>query len=238
MAPYTLRNRYLVMRHGESEANRARIIVSQPARGCAGYGLTAAGRAAVARAVRTWGLRGPGDDGHGDRATDTNPAANERTAAGRGTLTAPPMPERGTALTHLYTSDFLRARETAAIVAAACPGTRLIVTELLRERDFGPCEGLDDSRYESLWRDDAAGVRPAGIETPEAVAARMTALLARCEATHRDAVILLVSHGDPLQILLALAAGLAPHQHRRVPHLDKAAIRPLCWEAGPLPVSQ
>jgi len=43
--------RVLVMRHGQSEANVAGEIVSDPARGVAGFGLTSAGRAQVRAAV-------------------------------------------------------------------------------------------------------------------------------------------------------------------------------------------
>lgn len=39
-----MKNRYLLMRHGESQANRANLIISDPAVGCRLYGLTARGR--------------------------------------------------------------------------------------------------------------------------------------------------------------------------------------------------
>ncbi len=39
-----MRNRYYLMRHGESEANLADIIISDPATGCVAYGLTSLGR--------------------------------------------------------------------------------------------------------------------------------------------------------------------------------------------------
>ena len=42
-----LKNRYFAMRHGQSEANAAGIIVSDPANGCPRYGLTPLGRQQV-----------------------------------------------------------------------------------------------------------------------------------------------------------------------------------------------
>jgi broad specificity phosphatase PhoE len=38
-----LRNNYLLMRHGESEANVSGVIVSDPATGCDRFGLTEQG---------------------------------------------------------------------------------------------------------------------------------------------------------------------------------------------------
>ena len=49
----SLRNRFLVMRHGQSLANLANIIVSDPARGIYDYGLSEAGRAQVERSVES-----------------------------------------------------------------------------------------------------------------------------------------------------------------------------------------
>lgn len=39
-----MNNRYFLMRHGESQANRANMIISAPETGCRLYGLTARGR--------------------------------------------------------------------------------------------------------------------------------------------------------------------------------------------------
>jgi probable phosphoglycerate mutase len=47
----TLRNRYLGLRHGQSEANQAGIVLSSPAAGIPFYGLTAAGREQVRASV-------------------------------------------------------------------------------------------------------------------------------------------------------------------------------------------
>ncbi len=38
------KNTYLIMRHGESEANVADLVVSNPDIGCAKYGLTPLGK--------------------------------------------------------------------------------------------------------------------------------------------------------------------------------------------------
>ena len=65
------------------------------------------------------------------------------------------------------------------------------------------------SLYESVWRDDAADPRsvPGGNgESVVDVAARLEALLRRTLAAEQPRVLLLVAHGDTLQILQALLA--------------------------------
>ena len=52
-------NRYLVMRHGHSEANGQGIIVSTPEIGCSRYGLTGRGREQVAATLEGWSLPKP-----------------------------------------------------------------------------------------------------------------------------------------------------------------------------------
>lgn len=49
--PADLRNRYIVWRHGESEANAGGIIVSHPENGLKGFGLTSEGRTQARKAV-------------------------------------------------------------------------------------------------------------------------------------------------------------------------------------------
>lgn len=51
-----MRNRYYLMRHGESRANQADKIISAPENGCSGYGLSDLGRAQAERWARESGL--------------------------------------------------------------------------------------------------------------------------------------------------------------------------------------
>lgn len=54
--PTQMRNHYFLMRHGESQANTASIIVSAPENGLKLYGLTARGRDQAHEAARHCGL--------------------------------------------------------------------------------------------------------------------------------------------------------------------------------------
>lgn len=47
-------NRYLLMRHGHSQANEQGLIISTPARGLTSYGLSSRGEAQLAEVVDNW----------------------------------------------------------------------------------------------------------------------------------------------------------------------------------------
>ena len=55
----------------------------------------------------------------------------------------------------------------------------------------------------------------------------MRAVIEACEREQSGATIILVSHGDPLQILETVLLGLPSHHHRRRPHLANAELRRL-----------
>jgi broad specificity phosphatase PhoE len=198
-----LANRYLVMRHGQSKANVSGVIVSSIDRDRQGdFGLSALGR-------------------------DQARAA----AAGSGL----------TAGTVIFSSDFARARQTAQIVRDCLGAPAVVLAPALRERYFGDLDGSPVASYARVWAADEAGGSEAGtgdagagtgdagggVEPAAAVLARAAGLVAELEQAYRDRDILLVSHGDTLQILQAGFAGLDPSRHRTVPHLETAEIRRL-----------
>ncbi|MCG6656595.1 histidine phosphatase family protein [Halomonas campisalis] len=135
--------------------------------------------------------------------------------------------------THILHSDFLRTAETAARVAEhfALP---LSGEPGLRERDFGELEGQPDSRYPDIWALDAADPthRRFGVESVAAVARRMLGVIDGLERETRHATVLLVSHGDPLQILLTALAQRPLSQHRDRPPLAPASITLLAPSQG------
>lgn len=196
-----LANRYLAMRHGQSRANVAGIIVSGIESDRLGdWGLTDLGREQVLAAMRACGL--PAD-------------------------------------TVICSSDFSRARQTAEIVRARLGAQPVVVTAALRERCFGDLEGTATGNYARVWAADEAGTGDAGtgntgdgdagagVEPAAAVLDRATALVADLERRYAGRDILLVSHGDTLQILQAGFLLMDPAAHRRLPHLGTAEIRAL-----------
>lgn len=54
--PLPLQNSYFLMRHGESLANQADLIVSDPETGCRAYGLSSLGRQQAEESARSSGL--------------------------------------------------------------------------------------------------------------------------------------------------------------------------------------
>ncbi len=187
-----LGNRYHIMRHGHSRANQQGIIVSDPANGCRGFGLSALGQGQV-----------------------------------RETLSScdwlPPQ-------TVIVSSDFTRARETAEAVCSWI-GCDLLprLDERLRERFFGAFELAADSAYADIWVEDARDPdqQKHGVESPNAVMRRVTRVVVECERDYRDRDVLLISHGDALQILQAAFHRLDASRHRELPHLQTAEIRTL-----------
>jgi probable phosphoglycerate mutase len=189
-----LRNTYYAMRHGRSVANDEGIIVSDPAQGVPGYGLSEEGRRQVESSVAE--------------------------AMRNGLLDA---------TTLIVTSDFARARQSAEIASEVLGAREIIVTPKLRERFFGKWEKQHYSSYWHVWERDALddANRHDGVESTQDVLARTTSLVRDLERDYDGRTILLVSHGDPLQILQTAFERLDPSKHRLLPPLETAQIRKL-----------
>jgi broad specificity phosphatase PhoE len=131
-------------------------------------------------------------------------------------------------ITHIYSSDFLRAYQTARIVAKHMNNMPVITDARLRERYFGRFEGSDSENYHAVWDMDCASEFDAAcldVEPVRSVAKRMLSFVLDCENRHREGVILVVSHGDPLQILYAIAKGVPAHRFATLPHFTNAEVR-------------
>lgn len=131
--------------------------------------------------------------------------------------------------TVIYSSDFSRARQTAEVVRAHLGAPEVVLTAALRERCFGRWEGSATGNYARVWTADetAPGHADGNVEPAATVLDRATAFIAHLERQHCGRDILLVSHGDTLQILQAGFMGVDPSRHRSVPHLATAEIRRL-----------
>ena len=99
----------------------------------------------------------------------------------------------------------------------------------LRERCFGDCEGSATDNYARVWAADEtdSGQVGRGVEPVAAVLDRTTALIVDLERRYSGRHILLVSHGDTLQILQAAFLRMSPTKHRSLPGLETAEIRRL-----------
>lgn len=185
-------NRYFIMRHGQSEANVAGIIISAPDSGISAYGLSAEGRRQVRQSVSS--------------------------------------SVKIDAFSRVICSDFKRARQTAELVCEIQDVVSpLEASSALRERFFGSLEGGSDRRYPDVWRYDIDDEQHSnfGVESVGEVVNRTTQLIQLLEQRFNNESILLVSHGDTLQILQTLFEGVSPSSHRSLPSLAVAEIRRL-----------
>lgn len=183
---YVWRNRYLLMRHGHSEANEQGMIVSSPERGLLEAGLSKVGEQQLTETVAHWRWPTP---------------------------------------TKVVHSDFLRTTQTAGNVASVF-GLTLEKEQRLRERYFGELDGQEDLYYADIWALDAqdADHQQHQVEAVSRVAARMCAVIEGLERQCEGETVLVVSHGDPLQILLTALANRPLTQHREQPALQPASI--------------
>lgn len=186
-----LRNRYFILRHGESEVNVRRIIISDPKDGTTKFGLTEKGRQQVEDAV----------------------------------LKADILDKD----TVIYSSDFKRARESAEIARKVLISKPVHLTVKLRERHFGNWERSDSSNYQVVWAEDAVNPdhKKNKIESANEVLNRTTLLVGQLEKKYSGEKILLVAHGDSLQILQTGFMKVDTSTHRNIKYLELGEIREL-----------
>jgi 2,3-bisphosphoglycerate-dependent phosphoglycerate mutase len=112
----------------------------------------------------------------------------------------------------VYSSDLLRAHETALIVGERL-GLPVSVDARLREVDVGDWSGRVHSEIEGLdpdgyrrWREGGKGW--AGGESYEEMGERVVAAVLRLAARHPGETVLIVTHGGSIRACRATAAGL------------------------------
>ncbi len=130
----------------------------------------------------------------------------------------------------IVSSDFRRARESAEIAHEILGCIQPVrFDERLRERNFGEWELTPDSAYPLVWAKDE--IDPDnddnGVESPNQVIHRVSAVVFDYEAKYSGTAILMVSHGDALQILQTAFCKQDASNHRRQQHLQTAEIRRL-----------
>ena len=134
----------------------------------------------------------------------------------------------------VYTSDLLRAWETACPVAEAT-GAPLHTDEGLRERGFGSFQGKTFTEIEAAMPDEARRWRqrdpfwaPPGGESLTAMRRRVIETLHALASRHVGEQIVLVAHGGVMDVLYRAATG----QELQAPRtwlLGNTAINRLLW---------
>ncbi|KAF5745806.1 metal-independent phosphoserine phosphatase isoform X1 [Tripterygium wilfordii] len=173
-----LRNRYWVLRHGKSVPNERGLIVSSLENGMRPEFQLASEGVSQAQSAGELFLK---------ELTESNiPLENVR----------------------ICYSPFARTRHTAKVVVSVLDipfeGPQCKVIEDLRERYFGPSfELMSHDKYSEIWAVDEKDpfTRPDGGESVDDVASRLADAMTTMESEYEGCTILVVGHGDPLQIL-------------------------------------
>ena len=183
----------VLVRHGVTETTGRELPGRAP-----GLHLSDAGRrqaeAAAARVVNlVTGGNGSGDKGSSNGSPSTSKAkAKARTAV-------------------VYASPLERTQETAAPVAAAL-GVEVVAEDGLLELDMGEWTGLAlaTARKRKEWatiQRYPSSFRFPGGESFLDMQTRMVGTIDRLRAAHPGAVVVAVSHADPIRALVAHAMG-------------------------------
>lgn len=115
----------------------------------------------------------------------------------------------------VVSSDFKRARETAEILHAhLLVKTPIRFEEALRERYYGtfdmkPVTSDNERKLGKLDKNDPSHTEHQ-VESVNAVKKRMSTLVKKLDEEYKDRIVLLVSHLEPLQILITTLHGIPP----------------------------
>jgi len=132
------------------------------------------------------------------------------------------------AATIIYSSTFSRCKKTAEIardvLGAEAP---IVFDDRLRERWFGDWEGTSNESYKLVGAKDVLDPtnKDEHVESVMEVLERMLSLVREIDRQHDQKNILLVSHGDPLQILQTFFKNQPMTSYRTPPRLAVAEIR-------------
>ncbi len=140
----------------------------------------------------------------------------------------------------IYSSDLLRARQTAQPLADSL-GVALQTDPLLRERNFGCCEG---KTIDEVMAGDALIARGLSARQPDFVLpggesllqhlARVETCFARLATRHGGQCVVVVSHGGVLDLVYRRARGVPIERARDFPlpnaSVNWLTIRGECWQ--------
>ncbi len=121
----------------------------------------------------------------------------------------------------LYSSDLLRAMQTAQAIEAAT-GLQPVPDARLRERHLGVLQGLTYNEFASrhpealrqFYSDDADWIVPGG-ESQRQAFDRVSSACAEIAEAHAGGRVLVVTHGGCLGYMLKWVLGLPPQSRRR-----------------------
>ena len=203
----SLQNKFYALRHGQSEANLAKIISSDPSISVLQHGLSDEGKDQVSKTasdfVKSFDSRG----GVAIYSSDF---------------------KRARETSEIFAS-YVQQNDIKLYLDEIQFDTRL------RERYFGNWDNGSDSEYSTVWEADKdnADHTKWNVESVNSVLFRTTELVTDIEnklleETNNDDTTwtcILVAHGDVLQILQTGFNKIDGTKHRTLPHLETATLR-------------
>ncbi len=125
--------------------------------------------------------------------------------------------------TVIIASDFLRARQTAELVAPVLGAEPPSLDSRLRERACPLFHGKTAAEFRRVvWSADKRGETSPGCESVNDVFARLAAVVRGCESGGAGRLVVLVTHCDPARIFLARWLGERVTQHFKLGALPTA----------------
>ncbi len=173
------------------------------------------------------------------------PTGNELTEKGRAQAEASSKAVQDKNINLIIASDFVRAKQTAEIVAGniGYEKSKIIYDDRLHEVNFGAYNNESIESYHSHFKntDERFHIRPEGGENLTDVKQRVASFLYELEEKYEGRNILIVSHGDPTWLMQTVALGMLPENivadldknYKEMFYLENAEVRKL--DFSPLP---
>jgi broad specificity phosphatase PhoE len=135
----------------------------------------------------------------------------------------------GLGIARVFTSPLPRARASAELIAASLGDVPIVADEGLTEVHYADWEGRtfadlrDDPAFRAFLADPLRTPFPGGGESLLEVRDRVFAAMARVAASAAGAPAVVVSHGDPLRLVLCGCLAMDVAQLRRI-RVDNGAL--------------
>jgi probable phosphoglycerate mutase len=197
----SLKNNYFALRHGQSKANVAKIIASNPDVATLKYGLSDLGTDQATNAGKTIVEEFQSQQYDGVLILSSDLLRAKETAE----IAAEAVKD---AQINLFSND-------------------VIVETRLRERGFGEWDGGSDDHYNDVWLNDANDPTHTakGVESVMSVTDRASKMILEWDQQYENHMVICVAHGDVLQILQTAFCKMDGSLHRTLEHLETATLR-------------
>lgn len=127
----------------------------------------------------------------------------------------------------IISSPFKRTKESALIAADLLGIKKILYNKNLGERFFGDLDGSPNDNYIKVWTLDkeSAYHKTFGVESVNEVLSRTMSLIELLEDQYKNISIILVTHGDPAQILECGLKKIDPRLHRTLKPVEEGELR-------------